>query len=70
MTFRSRLVVAATAAVLVVVILASLATYLVAYNSLVGSVDTNLSAESRGVVAGRIRSPTGAAPPLRVCARR
>jgi two-component system sensor histidine kinase MprB len=43
MTFRGRLVLAATAAVLVVVILGSLATYLVAYNSLVGSVDLNLS---------------------------
>jgi two-component system sensor histidine kinase MprB len=43
MTFRGRLVLAATAAVLVVVVLGSLATYLVAYNSLVGSVDVNLS---------------------------
>lgn len=43
MTFRTRLVLAATAAVLVVVVLGSLATYLVAYNSLVGSVDVNLS---------------------------
>jgi two-component system sensor histidine kinase MprB len=42
-TFRTRLVLAATAAVLVVVVLGSLATYLVAYNSLVGSVDVNLS---------------------------
>ena len=48
MTFRGRLVLAATAAVLVVVVLGSLATYLVAYNSLVGSVDVNLS---NGVVA-------------------
>ncbi len=61
MTFRSRFVVAATAAVLIVVILASLATYLVAYNSLVGSVDTNLSAESRGVVAGH-SIPNGCSP--------
>ncbi len=36
MTFRTRLVLAATTAVLVVVVLGSLATYLVAYNSLVG----------------------------------
>ena len=43
MTFRGRLVIAATSAVLVVVVLGSLATYLVAYNSLVGSVDANLS---------------------------
>ncbi|MGH9079430.1 MAG: hypothetical protein ACRDYE_04995, partial [Acidimicrobiales bacterium] len=51
MTFRSRLVVAATAAVLIVVVLASFASYLVAYNSLVGAVDTNLSAESQALVA-------------------
>ena len=43
MTFRGRLVLAATTAVLVVVVLGSLATYLVAYNSLIGSVDANLS---------------------------
>jgi hypothetical protein len=42
-TFRGRLVLAATTAVLVVVVLGSLATYLVAYNSLIGSVDANLS---------------------------
>ncbi len=51
MTFRTRLVLAATAVVLVVVVLASVATYLVAYNSLVGAVDANLSAETRAVVA-------------------
>ncbi|HEV3282050.1 MAG TPA: HAMP domain-containing sensor histidine kinase [Acidimicrobiales bacterium] len=51
MTFRIRLVVAATAAVLVVVVLASLATYLVAYNSLVGSVDANLTAQARVALA-------------------
>jgi two-component system sensor histidine kinase MprB len=44
-TFRARLVLAATTAVLVVVILGSLATYIVAYNSLVGSVDVTLSQE-------------------------
>jgi two-component system sensor histidine kinase MprB len=43
-TFRGRLVLATTAAVLVVVVLGSVATYLVAYNSLIGSVDVNLSA--------------------------
>jgi two-component system sensor histidine kinase MprB len=43
-TFRGRLVLATTAAVLVVVILGSIATYLVAYNSLVGSVDATLDA--------------------------
>src|SRR6516162_9492969 len=46
MTFRTRLVLAATAAVLVVVVLGSVATYLVAYNSLVGSVDVSLSGEA------------------------
>ena len=46
MTFRGRLVLAATAAVLVVVILGSLATYVVAYNSLVGSVDVTLGQQA------------------------
>ena len=46
MTFRGRLVLATTAAVLVVVILGSIATYLVAYNSLVGSVDATLAAQA------------------------
>ncbi len=45
MTFRGRLVLATTAAVLVVVIMGSIATYVVAYNSLVGSVDVNLNAQ-------------------------
>ena len=47
MTFRGRLVLAATAAVLVVVVVASVATYLVAYNSLVGSLDVSLSAAAQ-----------------------
>ena len=50
MTFRGRLVLATTAAVLVVVILGSIATYLVAYNSLVGSADATLSALARQYV--------------------
>jgi two-component system sensor histidine kinase MprB len=50
-TFRARLVLAATAAVLVVVVLGSVATYLVAYNSLVGSIDVTLSQTSRLLVA-------------------
>jgi two-component system sensor histidine kinase MprB len=49
-TFRGRLVLATTAAVLVVVILGSIATYLVAYNSLVGSADATLSALARQYV--------------------
>jgi two-component system sensor histidine kinase MprB len=51
-TFRGRLVLTATAAVLVVVVLGSLATYLVAYNSLVGSVDVSLSAAADSFVHG------------------
>jgi two-component system sensor histidine kinase MprB len=47
MTFRTRLVLAATAAVLVVVVLASLATYLVASHSLIGSIDATLTQSSR-----------------------
>jgi two-component system sensor histidine kinase MprB len=50
-TFRARLVLAATAAVLVVVVLGSVATYLVAYNSLVGSIDVTLGQTSRYLVA-------------------
>ncbi len=46
MTFRTRIVLAATAAVLVVVVLGSIATYLVASNSLVGSIDVSLSGQA------------------------
>jgi two-component system sensor histidine kinase MprB len=49
-TFRSRLVLTATAAVLVVVVLGSIATYLVAYNSLVGSVDVTLNAYAQDYI--------------------
>ena len=49
MTFRSRLVLATTAAVLVVVLGGSLATYLVASHSLVGSVDATLTESSKVV---------------------
>jgi two-component system, OmpR family, sensor histidine kinase MprB len=52
-TFRGRLVLAATAAVLVVVVLGSLATYLVAYNSLVGSVDVTLNQQAQNLVTAR-----------------
>ena len=41
---------AATAAVLVVVVLGSIATYLVAYNSLVGSIDVSLSGEAHALL--------------------
>ena len=57
MTFRGRLVLAATAAVLVVVVLGSVATYLVAYNSLVGSVDANLSNGVTGALASDDGAP-------------
>ena len=52
MTFRTRLVLVATAAVLVVVVLGSLATYAVAYNSLVGSLDVTLQQDARNLVSG------------------
>jgi len=52
MTFRTRLVLVATAAVLVVVVLGSLATYIVAYESLVGSLDVTLEQDARNLVSG------------------
>jgi len=52
MTFRARLVLVATGAVLVVVILGAVATYVVAYDSLVGSVDVTLEQNTRGLFAG------------------
>lgn len=62
MTFRSRFVVATTSAVLIVVALASLATYLVAYNSLVSAVDTNLSAEAKAILSNS--AGNGSIPPI------
>ncbi len=50
-TFRTRLVLATTAAVAVVVVLASFATYLVANNSLIGSVDATLNHSARATIA-------------------
>ncbi len=52
MTFRTRLVLVATAAVLVVVVIGSLATYVVAYDSLVGSLDVTLQQDARNLVSG------------------
>jgi len=52
MTFRARLVLVATGAVLVVVLLGAVATYVVAYDSLVGSVDVTLEQNARSLVAG------------------
>jgi two-component system sensor histidine kinase MprB len=63
MTFRGRLVLATTAAVLVVVVMASVATYLVAYNSLVGSADANLA----GVIPTNIAAQSGQVRILNTC---
>ena len=52
MTFRTRLVLVATGAVLIVVLLGSVATYAVAYNSLVGSLDVTLEQEAHNLIAG------------------
>ena len=51
MTFRARLVLLATGAVLAVVVLGAVATYLVAYHSLVGSLDVTLQQDARNYVA-------------------
>jgi len=51
-TFRTRIVLVATSAVLVVVVIGSLATYVVAYFSLVGSLDVTLQQDARNLVAG------------------
>ena len=53
MTFRTRLVLAATAAVLVVVVLGAFATYIVASHSLIGSVDVTLTGEAKAVVSAQ-----------------
>ncbi|MEI7859510.1 MAG: HAMP domain-containing sensor histidine kinase [Acidimicrobiales bacterium] len=50
MTFRTRLVLVATGAVLVVVLLGSLATYIVAYNSLSASLDITLEQDARNLI--------------------
>ena len=52
MTFRARLVLVATAAVLAVVLLGAVATYVVAYNSLVGSLDVTLQQTAGNLVSG------------------
>jgi two-component system sensor histidine kinase MprB len=51
-TFRTRLVLVATGAVLIVVLLGSVATYAVAYNSLVGSLDVTLEQDAHNLIAG------------------
>ncbi|MGA3148574.1 MAG: HAMP domain-containing sensor histidine kinase [Acidimicrobiales bacterium] len=69
MTFRARLVLAATGAVLVVVVLGSFVTYIVASNSLVGSADATLGAEAHEVLAADSGQtiPTGCGPPVGTC---
>ncbi len=57
MTFRNRLVLATTSAVLVVVLLGSFATYLVASHSLVSSIDATLSESSKIVVTENAPPP-------------
>jgi two-component system, OmpR family, sensor histidine kinase MprB len=52
MTFRARLVVMTTGAVLVVVLIGAVATYVVAYESLVGSVDVTLEQSAQSLIAG------------------
>ncbi len=71
MTFRTRLVLAATAAVLVVVVLGAFATYIVAYHSLIGSVDVTLSTEAHDAVASPEPPimPTSCGPPTGTCSQ-
>ena len=53
MTFRARLVLATTAAVVVAVLAASLASYLVARNTLLQSADNSLTTAAQKIVAGQ-----------------
>ena len=50
MTFRTRLVMAATVAVMAAVVLASVAAFVVAHNSLVGSIDVNLAQDGQSIL--------------------
>ncbi|MGH9096114.1 MAG: hypothetical protein ACRDWB_01685, partial [Acidimicrobiales bacterium] len=50
MTFRTRLVMAATIAVLLAVLLGSISAYVVAHNSLVGSIDNTLSQDAQSIL--------------------
>jgi two-component system sensor histidine kinase MprB len=69
MTFRTRLVLAATAAVLVVVVLGAFATYIVAYHSLIGSVDVTLSGDGKAFVSAQTAQSISNAcgPPAGTC---
>jgi len=60
MTFRTRLVLAATSATLIVLLLGSLATYLQARNSLVGSVDDTIQQQARNLITPNF----GGDPPI------
>ena len=50
MTFRTRLVMAATIAVLLAVLLGSISAYVVAHNSLVGSIDNTLNQDAQSIL--------------------
>jgi two-component system sensor histidine kinase MprB len=50
LTFRSRLVMAATIAVLLAVLLGSISAYVVAHNSLVGSIDNTLNQDTQSIL--------------------
>ncbi len=56
MTFRARLVVAATTAVVIAVVLASVAAYVVAHNSLTGSIDDTLVQQAQAGVTSRLQT--------------
>ena len=61
MTFRGRLVLATTAAVVVAVLAASLGAYLVARNTLLQAADNSLTTAAQRVVAGQEIGTTAAA---------
>ena len=60
MTFRTRLVLATTVAVVVAVLVASTASFLAARNSLLGAADNSLTAAAKKITAGQQISATTA----------
>ena len=54
MTFRARLVMAATTAVVIAVVLAAVAAYVVSKNSLIGSIDDTLTQQAQNVLSNPI----------------
>ena len=60
MTFRTRLVLATTAAVVVAVLVASTASFLAARNSLLGAADNSLTAAAKRITDGLQISATTA----------